>query len=483
MLVRTFYAIAVVCFVASCASNVKLDTTSFDEPQALIQKCPTRLPNVGDDLCGIYSVPLNWHAPSAEKIEVFLRSFPLNGNARGQLWVIDGGPGASGATFSDPMFVELIHDMGWDLYIHTHRGVGLSTPIECTIKYLPLDDWYADTCSSELSSNYGTNTNWFGAVGAAYDLHHLIQANNSNNMPVVVMGTSYGTFVTQRFIQLFESTIDSAILLSGTVLNPQFEIVADEQEQTFKRILAKCNDQINCAGMFEETAYEVLTHFIHQDGWKNCEFTKTNQNLTSYIITSLASNATLIADLPITIKRLVECTKTDIAHLQQTLTSIQMSQQRQREQLHQFNPLMLHHQILTELMSRNAIDKSNVLPERPLLMSPIETYISVQSKWLNNTSPILLPNGIDTDLPVLALHGALDMQAPLVWFETLQTQLDKRNQHTILFSEAGHGTPNYTKLEDDQNCTWMIVKNFLNNKNQLNTSCVEALKPLIFKHE
>ncbi|MDT0594887.1 alpha/beta fold hydrolase [Glaciecola petra] len=477
--------------LTGCDEERALAPIAFNKANTLqLQyKCPDVLPNIGGDLCGLYSVPLNWLSPKADKINVFLRAFPLpktdKNESNGQLWLLDGGPGASGATFSDPKFVDLVHGMGWDLFIPTHRGVGFSNHLNCNINYQPLDEMFVQICAPELINAYSDNLDWFGAVGAAHDLDYLIRANNPNKVPVVVMGTSYGTFLTQRFIQLFEGTIDAAVLMSGISLEPKFEITANEQEKTLKRMLLKCDEMPKCAALFETSAYQTATDLIVNDAWQMCEFTKTNPQSVSFIIGSLASNSALRKDLPLTIKRLNNCDKQDIVKLQKTLTLIQKNQQRQNKQLFQFNPLMLHHQIFTELLSKHTSKrKQALLPQNPLLMSIVETYINLQHAWPTQAPPISLPNTLKTKLPILVMHGGLDMQAPLQWFEEIEQQLTRANQHAILFPDAGHGTPNYTKLANEENCSWKIVESFMENRNeQLNTECLHDVKPITFAVE
>lgn len=485
---RIFICLLVLLLMA-CDEERALAPIAFNKAQTLQHSCPDVLPNVGADLCGLYSVPLNWLNPDKNKIDIFLRSFPLpqtrESKSKGQLWLIDGGPGASGATFSDPKFVELVHAMGWDLFIPTHRGIGFSTHLNCNINYQPLNEWFVQTCAPELVKVYSDNLNWFGAVGAAHDLDYLIRANNPKNEPVVLMGTSYGTFLTQRFIQLFENTIDAAILMSGISLEPRLEITAIEQEETLKRMLLKCDGIPKCAALFETSAYQTASHLIVNDGWQKCEFTKSNPQLASFIIGSLASNAALREDLPLTIKRLNSCGKQDIAELQKTLVQIQENQQRQNKQLFQFNPLMLHHQVFTELLSKDTSKrKHSLLPINPLLMSIVETYIDLQHTWPTQSPPIDLPYTLTTKLPVLVLHGGLDMQAPLHWFAQIQEQLTGANQYAILFPDAGHGTPNYTKLANTENCSWIIVERFLENRNErVDTDCLEKVAPITFTVE
>src|SRR4051794_28087126 len=50
-------------------------------------------------LCARFSAPLDYADPSRERIELFVRKFPAPGRSAGQVWLVAGGPGESGASF------------------------------------------------------------------------------------------------------------------------------------------------------------------------------------------------------------------------------------------------------------------------------------------------------------------------------------------------------------------------------------------------
>ncbi len=490
-----------VCLLFACEDEDALKPNAFNDGVQINMRCPEALPNTGDDVCGLYEVPLNWLAEDRTKINVFLRAFlskqsnVANGISKGQLWLIDGGPGASGATFSDPAFVKLVHDFGWDLYLPSHRGVGFSSHLHCSLSHQAMDEQYVNVCSDEINEKYGMDVNWFSAVGAAYDLNYLIEHNNPNDLPVVVMGTSYGSFLTQRFIQLFESTIDAAILLSGTNLRPAFENVSMHEEETFKRLLELCDLQVDCRNMFDNntelSAYEAARSLVLENGWQQCAISDAGAHTVSHLLRSLASSSRFREQLPLAIKRLSRCDANDIEALRSLQQSLRIEQQRQQAQLFQFNPLMTHHQIFTELLSPEVdIPMPFNLPTDSLLGNSVKPYVDNRHAWLSRSSPIELPSTLSSTLPILAIHGGLDMQASVTWFEDLSAQLRHENQTAVLFPYAGHGTPNYTNIEDEtntevaENCTWLIINRFLQNvSGKVDIGCVGRVKKFSFDTE
>lgn len=487
--IRTSCILALV-LISACKHQSALRPIDYEQNQVVSKPCPSDLPNTGEDICALYQVPLNWQEPSQRKINVFLRAFPLKKSnpdkiSKGQIWLIDGGPGASGSSFSDPKFVEKIHSLGWDLYIPTHRGIGYSTHLDCGINYQTFDGNYASTCSQILLEKYGKDTNWFSAIGAAHDLNYLIDINNTKNQKVVLIGASYGSFLSQRFVQLFESTIDAAILISGTNLNTNFEHFSAYEESTFKRLLEICDQQQGCSRMFPNSTYEAAQSLFIDDKYKECEISAQDSRFSSWVLGSLASLPSLRQELAVSIKRLLRCNTDDVKALQKTLVKINSEKQRQAEQLFQFNPLMLHHQLFVDLMSPEDTIIPPLFSEKPVLLGArANDYYELRYEWPWRLPPLQLPAKLDANLPILALHGGLDMQGPLTWFVDLNSQLNKSNQYAILFDTAGHGTPHYTQINEDTNCSWQIIENFLNLEGvALDTSCVDAVKPFTFKLE
>ena len=80
-----------------------------------------------DTQCAQLAVPLDHDAVETETIDIFVRKFPAHGAPVGELWLIAGGPGESGASFYP--FVDTLRAAapGYDLIVLDHRGTGLST--------------------------------------------------------------------------------------------------------------------------------------------------------------------------------------------------------------------------------------------------------------------------------------------------------------------------------------------------------------------
>jgi len=82
-------------------------------------------------LCARETAPMSHAADAAagggEQLTLFIRKFPAQGERRGTVWLVAGGPGESGASFY-PFIDSLRRSFpGFDLLVPDHRGTGFSS--------------------------------------------------------------------------------------------------------------------------------------------------------------------------------------------------------------------------------------------------------------------------------------------------------------------------------------------------------------------
>lgn len=171
-------------------------------------------------MCARVNMPLSHGKPVTEQpdttISLFVRKFPAAGIAKGQLWLIAGGPGESGASLYS--FVERFRDSfpGFDLLVPDHRGTGFSSrlcPQEEAVdspggSTLVAQEW--QSCFSYLQQHPGY-ARQFSLTNAAHDLRQLI-LQNQDGKPVYVYAVSYGTQLILRALQIAELPLDGLIL-------------------------------------------------------------------------------------------------------------------------------------------------------------------------------------------------------------------------------------------------------------------------------
>ncbi|NLI61478.1 MAG: alpha/beta hydrolase [Clostridiales bacterium] len=93
-------------------------------------------------------------------------------------------------------FAKALNQAGYTVYANDHRGHGLTAPCIEDIGYIPNDDGFTHM------------------VKDMYELNEFIRKDHLN-LPIVLFGHSMGSFLSQRFIQLYGENIQG-LILSGS---------------------------------------------------------------------------------------------------------------------------------------------------------------------------------------------------------------------------------------------------------------------------
>lgn len=191
-------------------------------PQIAWSPCPLYLdqPDGVQAECATVDVPLRWSEPDGPTIGVFVQR--LAGTAstiRGQLWLLEGGPGGSGADFDSWMERLRGLDPTLDLYAVDHRGVGRSSRLGCPDQETPASDWgisvspeEAPACRDAVQAEWGDDLDEMSTTAAARDLGRLIELAAQPGRDVFVYGVSYGTYWAHRYLQVQPSQATAVVL-------------------------------------------------------------------------------------------------------------------------------------------------------------------------------------------------------------------------------------------------------------------------------
>jgi len=175
------------------------------------------LPGLAGSFCATSSVPLRPDEPDADAIELFIRKFPSTGPTTiGQVWLIAGGPGESGASFYPFLDTFRAAYPHRDIMIPDHRGTGYSTrlcPAEEAAESLgghALAGAEWGSCISGMYADPG-RTQAFTVTNASHDLSALITRYRGEGA-VQIYGVSYGTQLVLRMLQTAPVALDDVIL-------------------------------------------------------------------------------------------------------------------------------------------------------------------------------------------------------------------------------------------------------------------------------
>ncbi|MEZ5983981.1 MAG: alpha/beta fold hydrolase [Parvularculaceae bacterium] len=214
-----------------------------------------------------------------EEVNLFVRKFPASGETRGDLWVIAGGPGESGASlysFIDQIQTDL---PGLDIFVPDHRGTGFSTRL-CPEEENPESVGGAALAGAEWGSCYqyinvnAERSRAFSVDNAANDLAVLLKATASER-PVYVYGVSYGTQLVLRLMA------NHSLKLGGVILDSLTPLQDDERFDLSRRsllvdnvgraVLARCDADKAChermGAPADEVYAQVLANAAQEPEW------------------------------------------------------------------------------------------------------------------------------------------------------------------------------------------------------------------------
>ncbi|HEY5957553.1 MAG TPA: alpha/beta fold hydrolase, partial [Polyangiaceae bacterium] len=169
--------------------------------------------------CSSLTVPVRREVKRGRTLTLSLKRFKRTSEPRGQLWLLAGGPGAAASDleYDADTYFGIGSDL--ELYFLDHRGTGRSTRLACDVEEDPTGpsgtlirdaEWTA--CAERISDEWGDDLTGFSTTEAARDLGEAIARTRKANQPVFVYAVSYGTYLAERYLQLFPNQSNGVIL-------------------------------------------------------------------------------------------------------------------------------------------------------------------------------------------------------------------------------------------------------------------------------
>lgn len=267
-------------FLLSCSMAMVIFSPSMAAPSAnertprdTFAACPDEESDaaLAGTLCAHFTAPLDRGQPGGDKIDLFVRKFPARGRSRGQVWLVAGGPGESGASFY-PLLATLRDSFAdLDLLIPDHRGTGFSDRL-CPTEEAASSPGGAALDGGEWGSCFGAlnaapqRARAFSISNAANDLRLMIERYRSAS-PTWVYGVSYGTQLVLRMLQTPPMTPIRGVILDSLV-PPEDTDKWDLSHRSFivdavgRRALLACGRVRRCNAKFAEPIETVLRRLV-----------------------------------------------------------------------------------------------------------------------------------------------------------------------------------------------------------------------------
>jgi len=461
--------------------------------------------------CASTKVPLLWDQTGGKEISIFVKRIPATKERTCQVWLLDGGPGGNGAGYEMMPALQRLRDNGCDVYIPAHRGTGRSTALDCEplrkLRLLPLEEQQKLTpemikeenkkCAQEVKAAWGDDLRGFSSHGAAQDLGYLIDATHEENIPVTVLGSSYGTYWAERYLQYHPHqaqavVLDSVLDLDSDVWNQNIYV-----DEVATGIVDYCiaNAEV-CKQRYTMSSKATMTAAFEKMRAKKCQITFAGAPtaITGDAGVSLLKSSwglavqSAPAMLPALIHRSERCNAEDQAVISRYLSGAWVQEYQAAKGVTPEAPPtnvedlslndVLYSQVTAEDLIPPGVNFDDVYKNTQNLFfsDPDQAYKELYEDWTSPKRNEINNQHAKTDVPMLILNGDFDLATPTRWALKTRAAFKGDHQHFVRFPTAGHGTFGSTPLPDQSQCSEKIILAFIQNpKAELDTSCVSQV--------
>ncbi|KAF4316315.1 hypothetical protein BBO99_00002860 [Phytophthora kernoviae] len=460
------------------------------------------------------------------------------------LWVLQGGPGASSTGIEglmNTMYEQLDREVS--VYTFDHRGTGRSARLECQAAQagalgspggstIRLEEMPA--CMDDIRFQIDNQTAAFSVTSAAKDLAAIIDFALSDQ-DVYVYGLSYGTYLVERLVHFAPASVrgfavDGIVSEAGNTVEKRstFSNWDHDVGVVGERFLAACLNDTFCKGKFSDVT--DLSAFVHElydkldaavaggkSGENACaDALSKNGVQPSYLLRSsfgeyLMSDRMRLA-IPAVIYRANRCTEEDsvaLAYFADTRgsSSDEGDYGDTDPEVLLYDSDMLYYLIVfSEMWETPTPDKATLVKWYEDSVMASDNYLTLPYYCLFTGSreqacqelihlPVARPLIYERDeywnktgeladgVTALLMTGGMDLQTRERYGE-LQYEAMSGEHIWVNFEDAGHCTTFTTPmLYGGATCGVRILTSYVKQNGvvkEVDTSCIEGLKPLTF---
>ncbi len=461
-------------------------------PEVVWTSCPL---HTGDTTmnaqCATLLTPLNPSEPNGALINYFVKRFrPVGGRGLRQLWMIQGGPGASGLVFENlsQQFATRFPDV--DYYFPDHRGTGRSSRIDCAVQesptseaglYITNDEWPA--CMASVQALYGDALGQFNVTNAANDLNLAIRAMAQVDQPAFIYGVSYGTSVAHRYLQLFPEHVNGVVL--DSIAPPGISLYRQDEDanEAARDYFNACAADPVCGAKLGPNAWQRAEALFAKLKTGHCSEIAV-PGVPTHLVLRRAFGGLLMDGFqrgyiaPI-VYRADRCEPRDITALKVTMA--QFTGEGGSPPLeHQLWGWVLSQNILHSEFSETPLPtpmQLNAIREASVASRDVTEGFEATLNWPRYPLDAYAGAFADTTTPLLMLQGGLDPATLLRKARVMQPKFTRPNQTWVEFPTATHTTlvssPYVNEVGERRSCGTVTMMRFLEAPTSpLDTSCV-----------
>ncbi len=359
-----------------------------------------------------------------------------------------------------------------------HRGVGGSTRLACDVEEADGDVTTEElpSCIEHLQNTWGDDLAQFTTTPAAQDIGELVNRLRPAGEQLFVYGASYGSYLAQRYLQLFPDQPDG-VILEG-ILPPDLGVMTYDAEMNAAglQLMARCAHDASCSDHFGgSNPRDVAAGLPDLLEGGHCPELGTTRDAFRQILGALLFSEPLRDLVPAVVFRLARCAPDDVAAIQQLTETLQSA----------FGGgslgLPLNRNITTnELWSEDAPTPSEALAAwRETVMSTgyAKDIASANEVWPSFANDEYVGRYSDYRGPMLMLQGGLDPATPPFPAMEVRDHYTATNQTWAFFPDA----PHIVVQGPGHPCGHGIVLQFLEKPTSpLELGCIEEIDSIRF---
>jgi pimeloyl-ACP methyl ester carboxylesterase len=446
--------------------------------------------------CARIPVPLDAKNPGGKTIDFFVKRYRREGGkGLRALWLLQGGPGASGYVyeeFADQLSKEF-PDI--DFYIPDHRGTGKSSRLGCPVQETPESEaglaitkaeW--GTCLPQLIATHGDDLRFYDTTNAANDLGVAIGRINTDARPTIVLGVSYGTYWAHRYLQLFPKQASGVVL--DSIVTPGGSLARQDadSDEAAHDLMDACKANAYCLDKLGPDPWARAQALFAKLKTGHCPAIAAPGIATNVLFRNTFAGFLMDprfrAFIPAIVYRLDRCAPNDEAALKK-LVAVLTQEQPESEMLKQWGWGLTYNIIFSELWESPppSIAELAAIRDRAVASRDItEQMGALYDGWPRYTpDPISLAYA-DTDTPMLMLQGGLDPATLLRKARPMREHFTRPNQTWVEVPSASHTVFGSSMTTKGRNCGLGMVMAFVKDpKAKVDTSCVADVPALDFQ--
>lgn len=468
--------------------------------QVTWRPCPLKTGLAGTNAeCAVLAPPLEASTPNGPRIEYFVKRYrPPGGRGLKALWMLQGGPGASGLVFEGLSEQLATRFPDVDYYFPDHRGTGRSSRIDCPLQEAPQSEgglsitaaeWPA--CLAAVQERLGPQLAAYNVTNAANDVGLAIAATRKPGQPVFIYGVSYGTFLAHRYLQLFPDQVDGVVL--DSIAPPGISLYRQDADahEAARDYFAACSADPTCGAKLP-MAWQTAEALFAKLKMGHCPDIAVPV-LPTHVLLRRAFGSFLMDPglrgyiAPI-VYRANRCEPKDVEALKVLMAQISAEPASLPLELQLWGWLLTHnilHSEFGETPTPTAAQLQALREGAVASRDVTEGFEATLSIWPRYAPDRFVGGWADTPMPLLMLNGGLDPATILRKAREFRPRFSRPNQTWVEFPTASHTTISSSPFVDERgerrSCGTRLMMAFMDApRGSLDTGCVAKVEGINF---